>query len=47
MTPDGRVLAVEEWGESDGTPVLYAHGTPMSRLARHPDRSLFTSSTLR
>lgn len=47
MTPDGRVLAVEEWGESDGTPVLYAHGTPMSRLARHPDRSLFTSLGVR
>ncbi len=46
-TPDGRVLAVEEWGEPDGTPVLYAHGTPMSRLARHPDGSLFTDLGVR
>ncbi|MFJ3876238.1 alpha/beta fold hydrolase [Streptomyces sp. NPDC090077] len=37
----GRTLAVEEWGVPDGTPVLYLHGSPMSRLARHPDDSLF------
>lgn len=45
--PDGRTLAVEEWGVPDGTPVLYAHGTPMSRLARYPDESLFTELGIR
>ncbi|MGE7387232.1 alpha/beta fold hydrolase [Streptomyces sp. NPDC004126] len=38
---DGRTLAVEEWGVPDGTPVVYLHGSPMSRLARHPDDTLF------
>lgn len=38
---DGRTLAVEEWGVPGGTPVVYLHGSPMSRLARHPDDSLF------
>jgi pimeloyl-ACP methyl ester carboxylesterase len=47
ITPDGRTLAVEEWGVPDGTPVLYAHGTPMSRLARYPDESLFTELGIR
>lgn len=41
ITDEGRVLAVEEWGVPDGTPVFYAHGTPMSRLARYPDDRLF------
>lgn len=46
-TSGGRVLAVEEWGEPGGTPVLYAHGTPMSRLARYPDGSLFAELGVR
>jgi pimeloyl-ACP methyl ester carboxylesterase len=29
---DGRVLAVREFGASDGAPVLHFHGTPGSRL---------------
>lgn len=29
---DGRVLAYTEWGPSDGTPVVFFHGTPGSRL---------------
>jgi pimeloyl-ACP methyl ester carboxylesterase len=44
---DGRTLAVEEWGVPDGTPVLYAHGTPMSRLSRYPDPALFTELGIR
>ncbi|WP_040478441.1 alpha/beta fold hydrolase [Longispora albida] len=47
ITSDGRILAVEEWGDPGGTPVLYLHGTPMSRLARHPDPDLFTSLGVR
>lgn len=46
-TVDGRTLAVEEWGVPDGTPVLYAHGTPMSRLARHPDQEMFRDLNVR
>jgi pimeloyl-ACP methyl ester carboxylesterase len=47
ITAGGRTLAVEEWGVPDGTPVLYAHGTPMSRLARYPDDTLFTDLGVR
>ncbi|MET9609325.1 alpha/beta hydrolase [Streptomyces sp. NPDC006512] len=41
ITDDRRTLAVEEWGDPAGTPVVYLHGSPMSRLARYPDDSLF------
>lgn len=30
--PDGRAIAVEEYGDPKGTPVLYFHGWPASRL---------------
>lgn len=35
--PDGRTLAFDDVGDPEGTPVVYVHGTPDSRLARHPD----------
>jgi pimeloyl-ACP methyl ester carboxylesterase len=35
--PDGRRLAFDDVGAPDGVPVVYLHGTPDSRLARHPD----------
>jgi pimeloyl-ACP methyl ester carboxylesterase len=35
--PDGRRLAVDDVGDPAGTPVLYLHGTPDTRRARHPD----------
>ena len=35
--PDGRTLCYAEWGDPDGFPVLGLHGTPGSRLDRHPD----------
>jgi pimeloyl-ACP methyl ester carboxylesterase len=47
ITGGGRVLAVEEWGVPGGTPVFYAHGTPMSRLARYPDDRLFADLGVR
>ncbi|HZO67386.1 MAG TPA: alpha/beta hydrolase [Kribbellaceae bacterium] len=47
ITSDGRTLAVEQWGSPEGTPILYLHGTPMSRLARYPDDRLFTDLGVR
>jgi pimeloyl-ACP methyl ester carboxylesterase len=35
--PDGRSLAYDEVGADRGPVVVYLHGTPDSRLARHPD----------
>jgi pimeloyl-ACP methyl ester carboxylesterase len=34
---DGRTLALDDVGDPSGRPVVYLHGTPDSRLARHPD----------
>jgi pimeloyl-ACP methyl ester carboxylesterase len=35
--PDGRTLALDDVGDPGGLAVVYLHGTPDSRLARHPD----------
>jgi pimeloyl-ACP methyl ester carboxylesterase len=35
--PDGRQLCFDDVGDPGGFPVLYVHGTPDSRRARHPD----------
>lgn len=45
--PDGRRLAFDDRGDPDGVPVLYVHGTPDSRLARHPDDSLAAAAGVR
>lgn len=37
-----RVIALDDRGDDAGRPVLYVHGTPDSRLARHPDDSIAT-----
>ena len=37
VLPDGRTLAYDDVGDPAGVPVVYVHGTPDSRLARHPD----------
>lgn len=34
--PDGRDLAVCQWGPRDGSPLFVLHGTPGSRYVRHP-----------
>jgi pimeloyl-ACP methyl ester carboxylesterase len=39
--PDGRRLAYTERGPRDGRPVVFHHGTPGSRVARHPDPTLY------
>jgi pimeloyl-ACP methyl ester carboxylesterase len=38
---DGRTLAFVERGAEGGAPVLACHGTPGSRLTRHPDPKLY------
>jgi pimeloyl-ACP methyl ester carboxylesterase len=38
---DGRTLAFVERGAADGMPVLVCHGTPGSRLTRHPDPEMY------
>jgi pimeloyl-ACP methyl ester carboxylesterase len=38
--PDGRVLGWAEYGDQVGSPVVYLHGTPGSRLSRPDDTAL-------
>lgn len=38
--PDGRLLGFDDVGDPGGVPVLYIHGTPDSRRARHPDDAI-------
>ena len=38
--PDGRNLAWAEYGDPDGMPVVYLHGTPGSRLSRPSSEAL-------
>ena len=45
--PDGRCLAFDDVGDAAGMPVIYLHGTPDSRLARHPDDSVAASAGVR
>lgn len=42
-----RVVSADVDGDPDGTPVVLVHGTPDSRLARHPDRSIVTDLGIR
>jgi pimeloyl-ACP methyl ester carboxylesterase len=44
---DGRTLSFVERGASDGMPVLVCHGTPGSRLTRHPDSELYERHEVR
>lgn len=45
--PDGRRLALDDRGDAGGAPVLYVHGTPDSRLARHPDDTVAAAAGVR
>jgi pimeloyl-ACP methyl ester carboxylesterase len=45
--PDGRTLSYDDVGQPDGAPVIYLHGTPDSRLARHPDDGLALAAGVR
>ena len=35
--PDGRTVAAAQWGDPQGFPIFSLHGTPGSRMGRHPD----------
>ena len=43
---DGRTVAYEQWGDFDGRPMFFLHGTPGCRLNRHPDAMLWPSLRL-
>lgn len=45
--PGGRELAFDDVGDPGGAPVVYLHGTPDSRLARHPDDGLAAAAGMR
>jgi pimeloyl-ACP methyl ester carboxylesterase len=45
--PDSRKLAYAEWGDSDGRPLLFFHGTPSGRLFHHPDPAALDGLTVR
>lgn len=40
MLDDGRTLGFDDVGDPGGVPVLYVHGSPDSRRARHPDDAI-------
>lgn len=46
-TPDGRVLAVAEWGDPAGQPLVAIHGTPGSRLGRWRDPAIYLRAGVR
>ena len=46
-TTDGRVVAYCEWGDPAGGPVVFHHGTPSSRLERHPDDAILSELGIR
>jgi pimeloyl-ACP methyl ester carboxylesterase len=45
--PDGRTVAFDDVGDTGGAPVVYLHGTPDSRLARHPDDAVTLAAGVR
>ena len=44
---DGRTLGFDDVGDPAGVAVLYVHGTPDSRRARHPDDAIATDLRVR
>src|SRR5436305_12774102 len=46
-TSDGRTLAFCEWGDPHGSPIFSLHGTPGSRLSRHPDEDVYVQAGVR
>jgi pimeloyl-ACP methyl ester carboxylesterase len=46
-TPDGRTLAVAEWGDPNGLPLIAMHGTPGGRITYWEDPTLYACHGLR
>jgi pimeloyl-ACP methyl ester carboxylesterase len=46
-TPDGRTLAVAEWGDPEGLPLIAMHGTPGSRISYWQDPTVYARHGLR
>jgi pimeloyl-ACP methyl ester carboxylesterase len=46
-TPDGRTLAVAEWGDPNGLPLIVFHGTPGSRISWWQDSTIYARHGLR
>ena len=46
-TSDGRTLAVAEWGDPDGLPLIGVHGTPGSRISWWEDPTIYARHGLR
>lgn len=46
-TPDGRVLAVAEWGDPNGTGLFALHGTPGGRISYWMDPGIYARYGLR
>lgn len=46
-TPDGRVLAVAEWGDPGGIPLIALHGTPGGRIIYWSDPTIYARHGLR
>lgn len=47
QTPDGRTLAVAEWGDPNGLPVIAMHGTPGGRITYWEDPTIYARHGLR
>ncbi len=45
--PDGRTVAYDDIGDPHGEVVLYLHGAPDCRLARHPDDRIAAGAGIR
>jgi pimeloyl-ACP methyl ester carboxylesterase len=46
-TPDGRTIAVAEWGDPDGVPLISFHGTPGGRIGWWEDPTIYARHGLR
>src|SRR5262249_52190978 len=46
-TPDGRTLAVAEWGDPNGIPLISMHGTPGGRITYWQDPGIYARHGLR
>lgn len=46
-TPDGRTLAVAEWGDPHGIPLISMHGTPGGRISYWSDPTIYARHGLR